>query len=474
MLRDSNQLITPTEDRFRPVFFSFLYLWKQLGFHGEAGLRLLPLLFGVLQVPVAFRVGLLLAGFEAGAVFGALVAVNPMLIEFSQELRMYSLVPLIALLQAWAFAVMLARSAASRSTVGPSLAFVAAGTFGIYTHFHYWFLIFAFAVAMWRRRAELPIRISLPALAGIALLYVPDLPNLLRFQREAADAPHLRATDLASALPKLVAATCVGFDYFPLPHMGIDRAIRSSLVLSNPGLSMLVAVPAGLVGWQLVQLHRRGKMSSMLWLSHELFTVPALASFAAVLVMKRDFIHPKYMVFAAPFLLLMLTAGYVAMRRRSERLIVGATSMAVFVISIVHFNQPLQYGRREDWRGAAAYLRSALDEQATLLWLGNSRAPEEMVLNGPPQSLWDYYAADLFPRIRRIRMPRPDAAPAELTPTLARLTEGKSHVYYLWDEIAANVGDPQNAVVEAARGVFVDERRVQFNPRMVLYEWSTK
>jgi hypothetical protein len=474
LLRDSNQLITPTEDRFRPIFFSLLYLWKQLGFHGEAGLRALPALFGVLQVPVAFRLGLLMGGFEVATGFGALVAVNPMLIEFSQELRMYSLVPLIALLQAWAFAAILSRSAASRSTVAPSVAFVAAGVAGVYTHFHYWFLIVGFGFAMLRRYQQLPLRQSLPVLAAIGLLYLPNVPNLLRFQREAADAPHLRATDLWSALPKLVAADCVGFDYFPLPHLGIDRAIRSSLVLSNPGLSALVAIPSILLVCQLVRLHKNGNLSSMLWLSHELFTVPALVSFVAVLVMGRDFIHPKYMVFSAPFLLLLLTATYFSFHRRSERLIVGAMGLAVFSISIVHFNQPQEYGRREDWRGVTAYLRSVLDDQSTLLWLGDSKSSEEMVPSVPPQSLWDYYGSDLVPRIRSIPMREGNATPEELTPILTRLARGKSHAYYLWEEIRANVNDPQSAVITTAREIFANERTIQYNPRFVLYEWDVK
>ena len=353
---------------------------------------------------------------------------------------MYSLVPLIALLQAWAFAAILARSATSRPTLGPWLAFVAAGAAGVYTHFHYWFLICGFAVAMWRRRAQLPLRHNVAALVGLGLLYLPDLPNLLRFQREAAGAPHLMTADLPSALPKLVAAICLGFNYFPLPHMGIDRAIRFSVARSNPGLCALVVIPAALVVWQLVRLHKPGAMTSMLWLGHELFTVPALVSFTAVLVMRRDFIHPKYMVFSAPFLLLLLTAGYLGISGAFERAIVVAASLGVFAISIVHFNQPERYGRREDWRGVAAYLRAAVDDQSTLLWLGDSNSPDPMVASVPPGSLWEYYGADIFPRAHPVKMPRPDATVAEVTPLLASLTSGKRHAYYLWRKSQSTSG----------------------------------
>ncbi|HEX3850735.1 MAG TPA: glycosyltransferase family 39 protein, partial [Polyangiaceae bacterium] len=214
LLRDSKQLLTPTEDRFRPLYFSLLYLWRTLGFHGEFALRSLSLLFGVLQIPVGYKLAERLGGARAGLVFALLLALDPMLIEFSQELRMYSLVPLVALLQAWAFVEVVARHAEGRPVLGAWVGFVLAGVVGVYTHFHYWFLIAGFAFAMLRRRRDLPLKQGIIALAATVLLYLPNLPNLMRFQREAGGAPHLLATDLPSALPKLLVACSVGFNYF--------------------------------------------------------------------------------------------------------------------------------------------------------------------------------------------------------------------------------------------------------------------
>jgi hypothetical protein len=474
LLRDSDRLITTTEDRFRPVFFSLLYLWKQIGFHGEAGLRLLPVLFGIMQVAVAFRLALLLEGLEAAVVFGTLTAVNPMLIEFSQELRMYSLVPLLALAQAWAFEAAVSRTANGQRAIAPWLAFVTVGVAGVYTHFHYWFLVCGFAFAVLRRRRELPLAVGALALTAIVLLYLPNVPNLLRFQHEAADAPHLRATDLPSAMPKLVAAICVGFDYFSLPHMGIERAIRASVLRSNAWLTCLVGVPALLLVVQVARIHLRAKWSSLVWMAHELFTVPAALGFAATFVMKHDFIHPKYMVFSAPFLLLLIASGFLALRSKWQRIVVAIMGLAAFSISIAHFNEPRSHGRREDWRGLAEFLRSRLSEESVVLWLGNTRASERMTVKVPPRSLWEYYGSDLFPWIRVVRMPSSDAAPEEVSPMLAQLTASKKHVYYVWSEISANVDDPRQAIIEAARSALADERTVQFNPRLVLYEWTVK
>jgi mannosyltransferase len=474
LLRDSSELLTPTEDRFRPLFFSLLYLWKQLGFHGEAGLRALPMLFGVLQIPVGLRLGALLGGMEAGVVFSLLLALNPMLIEFSQELRMYSLAPLIALLQAWAFAAAAERSSAGRSTVGAWAAFVLAGVAGVYTHFHYWFVMAGFGVAALVRWRSLPLRQSIAAMAAVVLLYLPDVPNLLRFQREAASAPHLVAADLPSALPKLVAAVCVGFNYFNLPHLGIDRAIRASALRSNLALALLAALPAVILASRLVSVHRRADLRPLANMSHELFAVPALVSFLAVIVLGRDFIHPKYMSSTAPFLLLLVTAAYLAISRPVNRLIVALAGAAVCGIAIVHFNQPEKYGRREDWRGAAGMLRSVLDDDSTLLWLGNANSPSRLSLREPPQSLWEYYAPDLFPRIRVVPIPGPAATVHDVEPILAPLVSGKRGVYYLWSEIGANVTDPHDVLVKAARETLGRENVTQLNPRLVLYRWEAK
>jgi len=475
LLRDSNQLLTTTEDRFRPLYFSLLYLWRSLGFHGEFGLRGLSLLFGVLQIPVGYLLAKRLAGPRAGFVFGLLLALDPMLIEFSQELRMYSLVPLVALMQAWAFAAVAARSAERKPVLGAWLGFVLAGAVGVYSHFHYWFLLAGFGFAVLRRRRELDLKQGLSALFAIVVLYLPNVSNVLRFQREAGGAPHLLATDLASALPKLIVACSVGFNYFSLPDLGMDRAVRLSSLAPNIALTICVAIPALLVGWQLVRLIRTRQPGPVFWLAVELFVVPAAVSFLAVVVTHKNFVHPKYMVFSAPFLPLLLCAGYLATRERAARLALAATSIFVFAVAIVHFNQPERYGRRENWRGAAEYLRPALGSNALLLRLGNVGTGESVTLsNGTPRSLWEYYAADLFGRTKTVSLPTADAGPQALVPVIERVTRDKRDIYYLWSEIGRNFDDPNDALLAAARSVLIDEDKRQFNPRFILFHWHTR
>jgi Dolichyl-phosphate-mannose-protein mannosyltransferase len=471
LLRDSERWLTTSEDRFRPVYFSLLHVWRQLGFHGEIGLRSLSLAFGVLQIPVAYKLALRLQGQRAALVFGLLLAFNPMLIEFSQELRMYSLVPLIALLQAWAFVEAVRKEEHGRPAFGWWVLFIAAGVMGVYTHFHYWFLLCGFGVASLRRHQELPLRHSLPALAAIALLYLPNIPNLIEFQRVTGTAPHLLATDLRSALPKIVASFGFGFNYVGLPEMGLDRAIRVSAIRSNWVLLLVATVSVLAIFVPVARVLVRRRIGRALALSLELFAVPILLALGAAVVTGRDFIHPKYMVSSAPFSLLLATAGYLANPSRFARYVVAASYAVAIAVAVEHFTEPQRFGRREDWRGAAEFLRPNLTSRDLLITLGDARSPESPRAPVPPQSLWAYYAGDLFDRMRVVHVDARDVDAVGLSSTLRRLSAGKRDIYYLWSEVDHNFNDPNDVLLRTMHTVFVTGQKQEFHPRLVLYRW---
>lgn len=79
-----------------PLYYASAWLWTQVTGTGEAGLRSFSALAGAATVPVAFLVGAELRGRATGIVAAALVAVNPMLVWYSQEARAYALFALLA------------------------------------------------------------------------------------------------------------------------------------------------------------------------------------------------------------------------------------------------------------------------------------------------------------------------------------------------------------------------------------------
>lgn len=81
-----------------PLYYALAWLWTQVAGTGEWGLRSLSAVAGVATIPVAYFVGRELRGSYAGYLAAALVAVNPMLLWYSQEARAYALVALFGAL----------------------------------------------------------------------------------------------------------------------------------------------------------------------------------------------------------------------------------------------------------------------------------------------------------------------------------------------------------------------------------------
>jgi len=451
LLRDSGTFLTHSEDRFRPVFFSLLYLWRQLGFHGEIGLRLLPLIFGLAQIPLAYHIGRRLGGAPLARAFAVLMAVSPMLIEFSQELRMYSMAAFLALLQVW-----IVLHLRERSSLGRWIAFVAVTWIGVYTHLHYWLFVAGLALFLFRERRTIPFRQSAAALGASVLLYLPNLPNLLYFSqvRGAEYVVHL-----PSAIPKLLAAVTLGFNYFALSDQSSGRVVGVGDVLHNLPLVALAAVPAALLAWGFIRLHRR-PLSPSAWLGHELLTIPAFLAFIASAVTGQYWLQPKYIIFVAPFAVLFLAASYLALHALWVKRAVVVLGAAVLVVAYAHFLDPQHYGRRENWRDMSRYVRAHLTPESTLL-----------ILDGA-HPLFAYYWPQVADVWQPVHVPREEALAGEFKEDLRARLACKRDVFYLWHNVRRNTADPADLLLRSLDRLGQNREVVQFNPRFKLYHWS--
>jgi len=85
-------------DSHPPLFYFILHVWMKLFGSGEAAVRALPALFGLLLLPVLYWIGAALFGRRAGLFAALVAAVSQLHVRLSQEVRMYSLLPLLGLL----------------------------------------------------------------------------------------------------------------------------------------------------------------------------------------------------------------------------------------------------------------------------------------------------------------------------------------------------------------------------------------
>jgi mannosyltransferase len=160
-----------------PLYYALAWVWTQLTGTGEYGLRSLSALAGVATVPVAYLLGVALSGRRAGLVAAALVAVNPMLLWYSQEARSYALLALLTALAALYFVRALdARAHGARGDVPDARrALTLWGVFSALALATHYFAIFPVALEalwLWRRRGREAFA-GLRIVAGACLLLAP-------------------------------------------------------------------------------------------------------------------------------------------------------------------------------------------------------------------------------------------------------------------------------------------------------------
>jgi len=150
-----------------PLYYALAWAWTQLTGSGEVGLRSFSALAGVATVPVAYLLGDELRGRRAGIAAAALVAVNPMLLWYSQEARGYALLSLLTAVAALYFVRALDRGRRADLT-----GWGIASALALATHY---FAIFPIAFeALWllRRRGR-AVASGLWIVAATGLLLAP-------------------------------------------------------------------------------------------------------------------------------------------------------------------------------------------------------------------------------------------------------------------------------------------------------------
>jgi mannosyltransferase len=90
-----------------PLYFVCLWIWRHIFGTSAVDMRALSALAGTLTIPVVFAVADRLVQRRAAVVTTVLVAANPVMLYYSQELRMYSLLVLLCALGLLAFLVTL-------------------------------------------------------------------------------------------------------------------------------------------------------------------------------------------------------------------------------------------------------------------------------------------------------------------------------------------------------------------------------
>ncbi len=301
-------------DLHPPLYHVLLAGWTALVGADVFSARALSALLGALNVPVLYLVMRRLAGPTAGLAASLLLAAAPVHVFYSQEVRMYTLMPLLATLSLLAMVALLqARTRRERgiATVGYVLATAA----GLWTYYYIAFLVVAqnvFFVLHWFKQREglrwwalaqlATLAIFLPWLAAtVAMLVGTDYWTI-------ADAAY-GAGDLPTFLRTFGLAYAVGFS---LVEPWSSRFATLYLVVGLVGVC---------VGWR---RDWQGRALLLLCLA-----LPVLLAYAVAT--QRAFVFPRFVLFAAVAAYGLVGLGVAILWRRARWL--GAAALALLLWS---------------------------------------------------------------------------------------------------------------------------------------------
>jgi uncharacterized membrane protein len=301
-------------DVHTPLYFTFLWGWIRIFGTGEYATRLLSALFGLGAVIALFFFGRKYLSEKAGLIAAAILAVSPLALFYSQEVRPYSLFLLLAILSMHCY-LSLIRTMSMRNC---SLYILA--TLGLlYTH------LFGALVIIVQ-----------------TLHFISKRKNIKKFLI-------LQAIILIGILPWIISST----------HY--TESVRYLKWIGTPTLKSLIGVYGDLAGGAILLVlfiaiiifgtYKKRKFDHLLllWL-----IVPPLVMFLSSQAILPVF-HVRYVLFVAPALALLIGQGIINITKRQPvqigiLIIILAISAA---LAIAHERQL----EKDDWRTFSKFIQ---------------------------------------------------------------------------------------------------------------------
>ncbi|HWF25924.1 MAG TPA: glycosyltransferase family 39 protein [Solirubrobacteraceae bacterium] len=324
-----------------PLYFILAWAWAHLFGTGEAALRSLSALLGVIVIPLTYLCGRELVSRRAGLIAAAFAAVNPFLIWYSQEARAYMLV--IVLTGASFLWFIRAERKPSRGNVVWWTIFSA---LALATHFFSGFLVAPEAVwLLWRARS----RLVLAACAVLAAVQLALAPLAVQ------DTGH--GLGWIHAIPRLTRISQVPTEF---AVMTIYRHVSISEGLWGGAIAIAVAVVLlALVGGR---QERRGALIAAV-IAVTAIAAPLLLGLirAADDVFLVRNVSPAWIPIAVA-----LAAACAAPRARDLGTVVATMLVVMFAIAAIEIASNPVF-QRADWRGVARAIGPSSEPRAILI-----------------------------------------------------------------------------------------------------------
>jgi len=358
-------------DRQPPLYDLVLWLTIRALGHGEFAVRLPSLIAGTLVIPVLYELGRELYDRRTGLVAATFAAASPLLVWYSQEVRMYTFVTLFGLL-----ALLTQLRVIRRGTMGDWAAYIIATAAVLWSHYFGLLLIgvqqlIFVAVLVQRKRSDQSIKPLALGFAYSATVLVMQLVPLAVFIHH-----QYHSTAVAAGSPSGT--------YEPLSFYAVLANMAWALWGYQPNgtTELLAAMWPLFLLVSLVLLGRGGSRQTLILATAAIAPVVLLivvSAFDTSLFEVRNFL------IIVPLLLLLaarLVTGWI--RSPRARLLAAGGVLLTLLVGLADQQTNQGNPRLFDFRGAIQDIRA-------------DGGPSSLVLFEPPDMRYvlEYYAPDL-------------------------------------------------------------------------------
>jgi mannosyltransferase len=334
----------PHTENTPPLWYLLVWADSRLLGTGEVALRLPSALAGIASVPVAWAIGRELdraRASRAAVVCAALVAVNPLLIWYSQEARAYGLFVLTAALSMLCFL-----RALREPTRGRMALFALSGSLALLSEYFAVFLLIPMVLwLLWERRTRMP---AIPAAAAIAIVGVALVPLVLA--QAGRDTQWIAEWPLKQRLEASAQYYLTGYSGLR-SGTGVGEVPKPLSHAITLLIAMLILAGLALGVWRM-RARRQSFRGARLALS---IVVGGILTPVVLAALGADYLAPRNLV-GAMIPLSALIAVVIVWPGTGRAGLVFATAIALVFLAIsidVDVNPSLQ---RENWRGLASRL----------------------------------------------------------------------------------------------------------------------
>ncbi len=359
-----------------PLYYALLQLWIPLVGKSDLTLRLLSVLIGLATVPLLFAVGRSLFGLRTGLLSALLLALSPLHVYYSQEVRMYGLVALLSL-GSIALQLKLLEEQGDTPSLPTWIAYVLVTAAALYTQYFTGLLVVAEVVValFWLfvpGGVHLPsararrLRPWLFAWAGVLLLYLPWLayagPKLYTYVTAKVGIEQYAPLDPLTFLAHHLIAFSAGH-LSKWTWLGLGAVVPCGLVVS--GLAIQYRKRAGAESENPAHDKRHKTSTSLL-------VYVFVSLLIGWLVNLRAPFHPfgfeRTLLFVLPPFLLLAALGLDAFLKARPRVALSALGLVVVLsaASLLDFYSVPRY-ENEDYRPLIAEIADMAQPGDTVL-----------------------------------------------------------------------------------------------------------